>query len=161
MSLADLLRSLPPFGDFAAEHARQMTAVDVRAERLHLQRSLGHIEAREIAKFSLGTWARRYPVQGYDLGEDAALFIVDWLATRAMPPSEEAMHEAFAEWQVRRTHEDLARAVEKNGARGKVDVAKMVEALAGVAEVEPIRDRKTRPANRLERRRAASRRWKR
>ena len=99
MSPLDLLRGLPPLGDLAAECARQMTAVDVRAERLHLQRSLGHIEAREIAKFSLGTWARRYPVQGYDLGEEAALFIADWLAKWALPPEADRMHEALAERQ--------------------------------------------------------------
>ena len=50
---------------------------------------------------------------------------------------------------------------QRDRARGKIDVAKAVEALAGVAKVEPIRDCKTRPANRFERRRDAARRRKR
>ena len=47
---------------------------------------------------------------------------------------------------------------QRDRARGKIDVAKVVEALAGVAKVEPVRDCKTRPANRFERRRDAARR---
>lgn len=109
-----------------------------------------------IAIFTRGTWAQRYPARGYDLGEDAALFIVDWLATRAMPPSEDAMHEAFAEWQAREQAALLGPSF------ASVDpledrVREILKAV-GKPRVKPAPQGERRAPNRFERRRAASRR---
>lgn len=45
----------------------------------------------------------RYPVQSYDLWQDASLFIADWLSARAVEPTDGNMHEALKGWRVHET----------------------------------------------------------
>lgn len=87
--------------DAARTYAEEQHAIVSRAIRIRLARTVTPETARRVAAFSLGTWAQRYPVQGYDLGEDFALFVCDWLAARHVD-SEDAMHEALREWDMRR-----------------------------------------------------------
>ncbi len=100
MSLSDFVHTplgfnCPGFEEYAA----QQRALDERAAYLQRRRPLSRVDALAVALFSCGTWAQRYPVRSHDLGEDAALFIADWLAKWALPPETDRMHEALAEWQ--------------------------------------------------------------
>lgn len=85
-------------GPMAREAARQQAAIDERAIRLKHRFLLTDDVAALVAWFTLSGWAQRWPVQGYDLGEDAALFVAEWLCTRSVG-GVDAMHEALGEWQ--------------------------------------------------------------
>lgn len=79
-----------------AEYIRQQQAIEERALWLRERRPVGAHDARLIARFVLGAWAERYPVQRYDLGPNATLSIADWLSARALPPTDDRMHDAFS-----------------------------------------------------------------
>lgn len=111
MTLAEAIRqasvlagALSALGPHAARVLEQQRQIDERAAYLRRERPLAHDLARPVAVFSLGGWAQRYPVAAYDLGEDAAVFIVDHLLAHATD-SEDAMHEALERWWA----EDMAR----------------------------------------------------
>lgn len=93
-ALAGAVHVLGPHYARAIEMAQK---IDERAAYLRRERPLAHDLARSVAIFSLGGWARRYPVPAYDLGEDAAVFIVDHLLAHATD-SEDAMHVALERW---------------------------------------------------------------
>jgi len=100
MSLSDFVHTplgfnCPGFEEYAAAQR----ALDERALFLRQSRIISRVDALAVALFSRGTWAQRYPVQSFDLGEEAALFVADWLAKRALPPETDRMHDALAEWQ--------------------------------------------------------------
>jgi hypothetical protein len=99
VTFADLLVSLVGFYTPARESMHREWAIETRATYLRTRRPISREDARTIAVFSLSGWAQRYPVQGSDLGEDAALFIAEWLEARALGPSEDAMHGAVEAWQ--------------------------------------------------------------
>lgn len=99
-AFADLVEQMGTFAQHvlpgAAEYAEEQRRVEERALWLRVQRPIGIEDAKRIALFSLGTWAQRYPVQSYDLGEDAGLFLCDWLTARAVGPTDDNLHEAFS-----------------------------------------------------------------
>lgn len=111
MKFADAIRAASElFGVLAyagpplARTMEQLRQTDERTAYLRRERPLAHDLARSVAVFSLGGWARRYPVPAYDLGEDAAVFIVNHLLAHATD-TEDAMHVALERWWA----EDMAR----------------------------------------------------
>lgn len=62
-------------------------------------RPVGRKDAILIGGFVSTKVARRYPVPNYGIGVEAALFIADWLSTRALGPETEHLHKALAEWR--------------------------------------------------------------
>ncbi len=101
MSLANQAALLASFAALPGfeECAAQQRALDERATYLQRRRPLSRVDALAVALFSRGTWAQRYPVKSFDLGEDAALFLADWLRSRHVGPTAENMDAALQEWQ--------------------------------------------------------------
>ena len=92
--LAGAFARVSPYYARALDKAQN---VDERAAYLRRERPLAHDIARPVAVFSCGGWAKRYPVAAYDLGEDAAVYIVDHLLAHGAD-GEDAMHEALERW---------------------------------------------------------------
>ena len=157
MSLADLLRDLALYARHpeAAEAAREAAATTERAGLLQSQRSITREDALRIAVFSRGTWAQRYPARRRDLGEDATLFVADWLSARALGAETEHMHEALDRWRDTMTAAALDQRFHEI-----VDIAK--EKLADLVRPASLQKANATPRapNRFERRRARSRRWR-
>lgn len=103
-ALAGAFASVSPHYARAIETARK---ADERASYLRRERPLAFDVAARVAVFSLGRWTERYPVAAYDLGEDAAIYIVDHLLAHATD-SEDAMHEALETWQAEEMAAPLA-----------------------------------------------------
>ncbi len=111
MNFSDIVTSIGAFGPTMpgmAEYAAEQQRIVERALLLREHRPVSAEDARIIARFSLNTWAQRFPVQAYDLGQDAALFIADWLSARAVGPTEDNLHEALKAWRVREALGSLA-----------------------------------------------------
>ncbi len=164
MSLANqaaLLASfaaIPGFEDWAA----QQRALDERATYLQRRRPLSREDALAVALFSRGTWAQRYPIRPHDLGEEAALFVADWLMSRHVEPTPENMDAALQEWQAHKmAHvEHLQELADIRAIAAKIAAKQKAQDEAAVElrreMVCPTEDAR----NRFERRRAASRRRK-
>jgi len=149
--------ALPGFPDLAAHQRR----LDARAIWLREHAVwLSPDGAAYLASFSLGAWAQRYPVQGYDVGEDAALFVARWMVERALPVTADHMHAALDEWRLRQLAEQAGVAQAKLDSRGTIDFAEALAEIGGprnevtISAVAPER----RPMNRQERRAERSRR---
>ena len=99
-ALAGAFARVSPYYARALDKAQK---VDEREVYLRRERPLAHDLAQPDAVFSCGGWSQRYPVAAYDLGEDAAVFIVDHLLAHGAD-GEDAMHEALDLWYV----EDIA-----------------------------------------------------
>lgn len=100
MSFSDLIRGFfSPLDPMFVECAREMRLTDERADHIRRCRATHPDDARLIAVFSRGGWARNYPVRGHDLGEDFALHVADWLSARALGPTPKNMDAALQEWR--------------------------------------------------------------
>lgn len=133
----------------AREAIKRMQDVEARAHRMLMARVAMPETARRVAAFTFGDWAQCYPAQGYDLGEDCALFVLDWLTARHVDTTD-AMHSALEEWRAR----DLLTSCLDWRERD----AKEIRDAFNVAAV-PVPVAARRAKNRHERRRALSRRW--
>lgn len=99
MKVGDFLISLAGFYEPATTALRREWVTETRTTHLRARLPMSRDDARAIAKFSLGGWARNYPVMADDLGEGFALFVAEWLLAHALEPSAENMDTALREWE--------------------------------------------------------------
>lgn len=153
MSLAEFLASVPRFPEMpgAREALARQQAVEQRALRIREALPMSPETARRVAEFSLGGWAQNLPDYPRDIGERAALYIVEWLIVRNVNDTED-MRTALGEWQA---HE-LVEWFDASRERQRANAADVVRTLARMAKDAAIAA--PRVANHLARRAPDSRR---